>query len=85
MRRRAMALCAEPTPGSSTRGARWMTPRSLVTTESAPRRASAARNEAMLAPPLSMMTTLRSQDSLGRRQLVTFAAKRLAQRAARHP
>src|SRR5688500_10901496 len=84
VRRRAIASCAEPTPGRSTRDARRIVSASEVTRESAPRRPSATRRLVMFAPPLSMMTTavmrMRSQHALGGGQLVTLTAERHAQR-----
>src|ERR1700733_4567015 len=89
-RSRRMASAAAPTPGSSTRGAPAMTPASLLTIERAPRRSSAYRSEARLAPPLSMMATSMpplmahrcSQCALGARQVVAVAPQRRPQRAA---
>ena len=55
---------------------------SVVTRVRAPNRSNANRSEARLAPPLSMMTAIHLQNTLGARQLVALATECLAQGAA---
>ena len=82
--RRAMASRRRADAGQQhVRAARDLRAGSLVTWRSAPRRSSAIRTEAMLAPPVSMITTSAcSQHALGARQVAALAADGLAQRAA---